>query len=317
MSALDLNVMKEALPAEDSFEKLVLTLKGVIAPSEFAKSRAWQHVDPTWKGTRLLETHRHPASAVGYLHVSLTDETLAEIYELHQKGIDLALKAEDCKFTREIAELACATYEKEDDRKPKMRKPMLNYLGPANADKQDSSTSSRSTQKEGEIKTDGGLKRRDEPQYYFLHIEFKNELGQSGDPVMELVCYTIKFATEDASWLKTSTLPTILIAVSGPHVVVICAAWTGKCFQFDYLDSITLFKTCHMPEMERQAKFWKQLKLDLEKLASAPAKLRQAGFPYRCEFKDAETNEKVTLKYTEEIKNHPGVFEATDGKVKI
>ena len=227
--------------ALDPIAQLVQKINKLPSPSDLAKHRNG------WEGVTLFhhpqgevfQTHRHNRSPCGHLHVVLTERSFGKIYERHQKGVYLKdLNVEDWKFTTNIASLASNTFPYEEGRRDTMRPEMLKYLCPDEADLQDAHT--KSSKSGGTITSDGGARRKILPPYAFFFIEFKDELGQAGNAALELFAYAVHFAANE-ELLKTSTVPTILLAVSGPHLIAFCFAWTGRCFQFDYLDSITLF----------------------------------------------------------------------------
>jgi len=219
--------------AADPHEQLVHLIKGLPSPSTYAHRVTWSKTNLLWKDVNVLQNHCTPAPALDHLHVTLTDETLAQIYQRHQDGFDFSeLKVSDFDFAFNIAQFACKDDPHEDNRKDEMRDVLLTYLCPRDTDAQQSST--RSSVRGGEIKTDGGKRR----QY----------------PVQELFAYATRFGAS-VDFLKNSTLPTILIAMSGPHVIVLCFAWTGEYFQLDYLSSISLFPSLSHLVMQEQARF--------------------------------------------------------------
>lgn len=277
------------------------------APSSFCKDRKWADKNLLFNHNELLQTHRCPAPAHGYLHISTTTPEIAHIYQVHEQGVAAEeLTAKDHEFAFTIADLSCDVYRDEPHRAEAVADHVLSWLCPNNADKQLSLTNVRN-------RNDGAITRKGPRPHALLHLELKNELGQSGDPVMEVIAYHAKYAARKVDALAFSH-PSILVTISGPHVIVYCGAWTDRCFQYDHLDSISLLVTADPLTKMRQAKFWKLIKAHVQYLADQPVeKQNQLGYPHINQCASVTQGEApIAFVYTGTLGTKDGVFLAKE-----
>jgi len=142
-------------------------------------------------------------------------------------------------------------------------------------------------------------------------VAFKVEMGTAGDPIMEDIAHHATQSLEKEI-LDKFRLPCLLLAISGPVIVIFCGAWTGEVFHYDYLASIVTHPSCHQGFFNQQARFWWNIKEGLKDLAAEVQTIDptlQHGYPYPCSFKEGLTD--VTFKYTSQIEKKHRVFKAT------
>jgi hypothetical protein len=279
-----------------------------MAPSSFGKAGGWAVVSMTWKGRELLQTHRPPGPLQGYLPVSLTCKELAHIYNCHRQGVQLT--PEDFLCAHEIAMLASDNYPDEPDRADKTKKKILKALISPQADplvnQQDSITNRRNN-------TDGGISRKTDNRA-ILVLELKNHLGQSGDPVMQLIAYHSTIAAHDVETLISSRHSCLLLSMAGPYVTALLGTWTGQCFSYDYLGSIVVFPSEDPTLMIEQAVFWRHIKDHVAHLAREytpeDKALDTPGFPYFTTF--TAQGKAVAFKYEGCVPKNARVFYAKE-----